>query len=121
MSCSFELISMVKIVYKLVVFFFQDCEAVIEKYKSGFVPPGDVPFDDLSNSKHNGSDGDTNSLPGHNTSNHSTPRYSIYLPRQNTAYSDAFSSISNIVIFTFTTKELKNIYSRHLILRIVKI
>ncbi|KAF2362739.1 SH3 domain [Trinorchestia longiramus] len=52
-----------------------DSDAVIEKYKSGFLPPGDVPFDDLSASRQNGSDGDSNSLPGHNTSNHSTPGY----------------------------------------------
>uniref|UniRef100_A0A6A7FWD8 Formin-binding protein 1-like isoform X4 n=3 Tax=Hirondellea gigas TaxID=1518452 RepID=A0A6A7FWD8_9CRUS len=55
-----------------------DSEAVIEKYKSGFDPPADVPFDDLSCSKQNGggggsdSGGDSNSLPGHH--NHtSTP------------------------------------------------
>lgn len=55
----------------------QDSEAVIEKYKSGFESPGDVPFDDLSTMRQNGSDGgsggDSNSLPGHNSSNHSTP------------------------------------------------
>ncbi|KAA0201350.1 hypothetical protein HAZT_HAZT000543 [Hyalella azteca] len=50
-----------------------DSEAVIEKYKSGFEPPGDVPFDDLSANRQNGSDGDTNSLPGYNSSSNATP------------------------------------------------
>lgn len=30
---------------------FQDTRLVVEKYKSGFQPPGDIPFDDLSNNK----------------------------------------------------------------------
>lgn len=29
-------------------FIFQDTLLVIERYKSGFPPPGDIPFDDLS-------------------------------------------------------------------------
>ena len=36
--------------YLLSLHFFQDSEAVIEKYKSGFTPPVDIPFEDLSNS-----------------------------------------------------------------------
>ena len=30
---------------------FQDTRLVVEKYKSGFQPPGDIPFDDLSCNK----------------------------------------------------------------------
>ena len=29
----------------------QDTRLVVEKYKSGFQPPGDIPFDDLSSNK----------------------------------------------------------------------
>lgn len=30
------------------MFYLQDTILVIERYKSGFEPPGDIPFDDLS-------------------------------------------------------------------------
>ncbi|XP_066940734.1 formin-binding protein 1 isoform X15 [Macrobrachium rosenbergii] len=32
----------------------QDSQVVIERYKSGFTPPGDIPFDDLSTPRQNG-------------------------------------------------------------------
>ena len=35
-------------------FLWQDSQIVIEKYKSGFFPPGDIPFDDLSSPRQNG-------------------------------------------------------------------
>ncbi|MPC31694.1 Formin-binding protein 1 [Portunus trituberculatus] len=31
-----------------------DSQVVIERYKSGFTPPGDIPFDDLSTPRQNG-------------------------------------------------------------------
>lgn len=42
----------------LQIIFFQDTLLVIERYKSGFQPPGDIPFEDL-----NGRGSDSNSMP----------------------------------------------------------
>ena len=42
---------------------FQDSRVVIEKFKSGFSPPSDIPFEDLSN-------GDTTSVNGSMSSMH---------------------------------------------------
>lgn len=48
------------------VCFLKDSLLVIERYKSGFQPPDDFPFEDLSrpNSLENGSTQHMNSLPG---------------------------------------------------------
>ena len=37
----------------LILFFLQDSKLVIDKYKSGFEMPGDIPFEDFSNGKTN--------------------------------------------------------------------
>lgn len=44
----------------------QDIKLVVEKYKSGFFPPGDIPFEDLSN-------GNIEENSSHSTNQH-TPK-----------------------------------------------
>lgn len=41
----------------------QDSQVVIERYKSGFTPPGDIPFDDLSTPRQNGDSTPTSHPP----------------------------------------------------------
>eukprot|EP00094_Tigriopus_californicus_P006525 TCALIF_06282-PA protein Name:"Similar to fnbp1l Formin-binding protein 1-like (Xenopus laevis)" AED:0.14 eAED:0.14 QI:0/0/0/0.91/0.72/0.75/12/0/606 len=45
----------------------EDTRMVIERYKSGFIPPSDIPFEDLSNAETSSVNGSMNSI-GHNSS-----------------------------------------------------
>jgi hypothetical protein len=40
----------------------EDSQLVIEKYKSGFLPPNDIPFEDLSNSEHHSVNSSINNI-----------------------------------------------------------
>ena len=44
---------MIKLLYNSLSFAFQDSKLVIDRYKSGFTKPPDIPFEDLSNGKTN--------------------------------------------------------------------
>ncbi|XP_076068923.1 formin-binding protein 1-like Cip4 isoform X2 [Oratosquilla oratoria] len=50
----------------------RDSQYVIERYKSGFTPPGDIPFDDLSTPRQNG-----DTTPNHTPTRHDTIKGTI--------------------------------------------
>lgn len=55
----------------------QDSRLVIERYKSGFLPPEDVPFEDLSNVRSGSVGSDTSSNGGGGSATHSTITLSL--------------------------------------------
>ncbi len=60
------------LLFYFISFYGQDSRLVIERYKSGFSPPEDVPFEDLSNMRSGSVGSDSSSNGGGSGAIHST-------------------------------------------------